>query len=84
MDNLTQRWTQLGLFSPKSGNFFLLFSKRAGEASFLLPSCTPMSVAEYVSVFLNMPKYLLKCFSKLSDHARALNIHDHLTCSTSF
>ena len=33
----------------------ILFSKRAGEASPLLSSCTNASVAEYASISLNMP-----------------------------
>ena len=49
--------TQSGPFFKKSGHF-LGFSKRAGEASPLLPSYAPMGVAEYVSIYLNMPKYL--------------------------
>ena len=34
---------------------FSIFKK--GRASTLPPSCTPVSVAEYASVCLNMPKY---------------------------
>ena len=33
---------------------FFDFQKRAGEASLLLPSCAPASVADYVSISLNM------------------------------
>ena len=51
MENLTQRWTQSGPLFPKSGHLFR-FSKRAGEASPLSPSCAPVSV-----VALNMHKY---------------------------
>ena len=75
--NLTQRWTQSGPSFQKSGHF-LQFSKTAGEVSPLLPSCAPVSVA------LNMPKYPWKCLNKCSDYARALNMHNHLTCSTGF
>ena len=49
IDNLTQRWTQSGPFSPKSGHFFR-FSKRTVEASSLPCSWAPVSVAEYASV----------------------------------
>ena len=52
--NLTQRWTESGLFFEKSGHFFR-FSQSAGEASPLPPSCAPVSVTESIS--LNMPKY---------------------------
>ena len=41
-------------FFPKSGHFFR-FSERKGEVSPLLPSCVPVSVAEYASISLNMP-----------------------------
>ena len=37
---------------PKSGNFFL-------------PSCAPVSVAEYASISLNMPKYPWNWLNKL-------------------
>ena len=47
-------------FFQKSGHFFR-FSKRAGEVSPLPHGCAPVSVAEYSSISLNMPKYLLKC-----------------------
>ena len=56
IEHLTQRWTQSGSFFPKSGHFFQ-FSKRAGEASPLPPSCAPVSVVEYATISLNMPKY---------------------------
>ena len=52
MENLTQWWTQSRRFFPKSGHFFW-FSKRAGETSLLLPSCAPVSVAEYAWKCLN-------------------------------
>ena len=54
--NLTQRWTESGPFFEKSGHFFQ-FSQSAGETSPLPPSCAPVSVTEYVSISLNMPKY---------------------------
>ena len=56
MKNLTQRWIQSGPFFQKSGHFFR-FSERAGEASPLQPSFAPVSVAEYPSLSLNIPKY---------------------------
>ena len=55
MGNLTQKWTQSGPFFQKSELFFR-FSKKAGDASPLAPSCAPVSVAEYASVSLNIPK----------------------------
>ena len=36
---------------------FLIFKKRAEEASLLFPSCMPVSVSEYASVSLDIPKY---------------------------
>ena len=51
-------------FFPKSEHFFQ-FSKRVREASPLLPSYAPVSVAEYALLFLNMPKYPWKCLNKL-------------------
>ena len=44
--------TQSVPFFPKSGNLFS-------------PSCSPVSVAEHASIFLNTPKYPWKWFSKL-------------------
>ena len=41
------------------------FSKRAGEAFHLLLSCAPVSMAEYASISLNMPKYPWKSLNKL-------------------
>ena len=56
MENLMQRWKQLGPFSLKSGHFFR-FSKRIGKAIPFSSSCAPVSVTEYASVSLNMHKY---------------------------
>ena len=56
MENLTQRWVQSGPFLQEPEHFFR-FSKRAGKASPLPPSCVPVSVAKYASVSPNMPKY---------------------------
>ena len=58
MENLTQRWTQSRPFLQKPGYFFW-FSKRH------YPSSVPVSVAQYASIFLNMPKYPWKCLNKL-------------------
>ena len=62
-ENLTQRWTQSGSFFSKSGYFFR-FLKRVEEV-FPPPFCTPIIVAEYPSVSLDMPKYSWKCLNKL-------------------
>ena len=58
MGNLTQKWTQSGCLFPKSGNF-LRFSKNGRDGLSHFPSsCRPMSVTEYASVSLDIPKYL--------------------------
>ena len=49
---------------PKWEHFFQ-FSKRVREASPLLPSYAPVSVAEYALLFLKMPKYPWKYLNKL-------------------
>ena len=64
MKHLTQRWSQSGLFFPKSGNRFR-FSKRSGEASSLSFSCAFVSEVEYASISLNIPKHPWKCLNKL-------------------
>ena len=64
MENLTGRWAQSGSFFPKSGHFFD-FQKGQGRPPFPPPSCAPVSVAEYASISLNMPKYPWKCLNKL-------------------
>ena len=84
MGNLTQRWAQSGPFFPKWGHFFR-FSKRAGKASPLPLSCAPLSVAEYTSISLNMPKYPWKCLNKLfwichgSEYAWSSDMSDGLS-----
>ena len=84
MKNLPQRWTQPGPFFPKSGHFFR-FSKRIGEAS-PLPPLVPrlwvwLNMHQYCWIFLNtFEKYLKELFWL----CQALNMHDHLTCSTGF
>ena len=75
LPNLIQRQTQSRIFFRNSGHLFR-FQKRAGEAS-------PLSVAKYASISLNIPTYLLKCLNKLP-HATVLNMHDHLSCLTAF
>ena len=69
MENLIQRWTQSGLFSPKN------------QDTLHQPSCATMSAAEYSSVFLNI---LENAWINCSDYARALNASDHFTCLTGF
>ena len=64
MENLIQWWTQSRRFIPNSGYSFR-FSKRTREGSPLLPNCVPVSVVEYASISLNMPKYRWKCLNKL-------------------
>ena len=74
MDNLTQRLTQSSPFFPKS--------ERMGEVSPLPSSWAPVRVAEYASIiYLNI---LENPWINCSDLARALNIHDLVTCLTSF
>ena len=51
----------------------------AEEASLLLCSGVPVSVAEYASISLNMTKYPWKCLKNCSDYARALNMPDYLS-----
>ena len=83
MESSTPKWTQSGSFFPKSGHFFR-FSKRAREVSPLPLSCVPLSVAEYPSISLNMPKYPLNCLNKLfwlcqvSEYAWSSGIFDKL------
>ena len=54
----------VGAFLPKIRTLFLIFEKDRGGLP-LLPSYAPVSVAEYASISLNMPKYPLKCLNKL-------------------
>ena len=76
MEYLTQRWTQSGPFFPKSGHFFR-FSKKRG-------CCALVSVAEYVSIFLNISKCPWKWLNKLfwpcqgSEYAWSSYIFDKL------
>ena len=59
IENLTQRWTQLGPFFPKLGHFFQ-FSKRAVEV-FLLPLIAHL---ECGWICMNIPKYPWKILKK--------------------
>ena len=59
-----QMMDTIGPLFPKSRHLFR-FSKRAGEASSLIPNCAPVGVAEYTSISLNMLKYHSKCLNKL-------------------
>ena len=83
IENLTRWWTQSGSFFVESRHFFQ-FSKREGEVFPLLPSCAPVSVAEYASISLNMSKYPCKCLNKLfwlchgSDYAWLSYMFDRL------
>ena len=64
MENLNQKRIQSGpCFPPKPGHFFC---QKMYERS--LPtsaSCMPLSLAEYASVSLNIPKYSWKYLNKL-------------------
>ena len=51
-------------FLSKIRTFFSIFIKGT-ETSPLLSSCAPVSVAEYASISLNMPKYPWICLNKL-------------------
>ena len=54
----------IGSFVSKIRTLFSIFKKGRGGLSLLL-SCASMSVAEYTSISLNIPKYSRKCFNKL-------------------
>ena len=83
IENLTRWWTQSGSFLVESRHFFQ-FSKREGEVFPLLPSCAPVSVAEYASISLNVSKYPCKWLNKLfwqchgSDYAWLSYMFDRL------
>ena len=85
MENLIQKWTQLGLFSlPKLEHSFQFKKKRAGESS-------PSFLIVHLSVWLNMRQYPLICLNILenawinwSDYVEALKMPDHLICLTGF
>ena len=83
IENLTRWWTQSGSFFVESRHFFQ-FSKREGEVFPLLPSCAPVSVAEYASISWICLNTLVNAWINCSDYAMALIMHDYLTCSTGF
>ena len=68
-----------GLFS-KVGALFSIFKKGQLEGLPLSLSCASVSVAEYASISLNLPKFPWKCLSKLFWQCHNLNIPDYLTC----
>ena len=51
-------------FISKIKAIFSIFKKGRGDLP-SLPSCAPVSVAEYVLISLNMPKYPCKCLNEL-------------------
>ena len=85
MENVTQRWTQSGLFFfKKNQDTFVDFQKWQGRSPLF-------SLITHLWVGLNMHQYPWKSLNILenawincSDYARALNIPGHLTCLTSF
>ena len=62
------------------------FQKRAGKAFLLSPHLcySSISIDEDSSMSLNISKYPWKAWINCSDFGRALNMLDHLTCSTGF
>ena len=85
MENLTQWWVKVRIFLFQIRTLFR-FSERTGQGRLHLSSLVARLwvVAEYASVSLNMPKYPENAWINCSDYARALDMHDHLTCSTDF
>ena len=66
MENLTQRWTQSRPFFQDQNIFFRAFSKKGKRKFHPSPlCCASVSVDEYASVPLNIPKYPWKCMNKL-------------------
>ena len=61
MENLAHKWTQSGPFFQNQGTF----QKTSGKAFPSPSSCVPVSVSEYASIYLNVPKYLQKKLNKL-------------------
>ena len=50
MENLTQKWTQLGHFFTKSGHFFSIFKIGKRRPAYLPPSCVPVTLLKKDSV----------------------------------
>ena len=83
MENLTQRWHNQHL-SLKNQDTFFDFQKGQGWPPL-------SSLVVHLWIWLNMYQYTWICLNILenawincSDYARALYMHDHLTCSTGF
>ena len=85
MGNLIQRWTHNhGLLFSKSDSFFR-FSKKGSEG--LPPSppcCTHVSMDEYASIYLNIPKCSWNACMLFWLCPSALSMPGHLTCLTGF
>ena len=63
-------------------NSFLIFKKKRGGLSFLLQLMkVSLNFHQYPWIFQNI---LESVWINSSDYVRALNMHDHLTCSTGF
>ena len=64
-ENLTWRWKQSGQTDfCKIRALFSIF-KKGGGGLFLLLSCVPVDVAKYISLSLNIRKYLYNVLNKL-------------------
>ena len=84
MENLTQRLTQSRLVFPKSGHFFSILKKdRGGLPSplYLRGSWGYVNMHRYPWICLNI---IANAWINHSEYGRALNMPDHLTCSTGF
>ena len=68
----------------KNLDTFFQFLKRTREAFPLPPGCAPVNMAKYASIFLICLNIHEKGCINFSDHATALNIHDHLIFLTGF
>ena len=65
MEKLTQGWTQSGAFFFQNQGTFFDYHKKGRGGLPHSPSCAPLSVAEYASIFRNIPTYPWKCLKKL-------------------
>ena len=74
MENLAHKWTQSGPFFQNQGTF----QKTSGKTFPSPSSCVPVSVSEYASIYLNVPKYLQKKLNKGSGHAWSSNMLNRL------